>query len=134
MTPKPEHVEKAREIVSAWIEAHWPVDDPTPKDRSELDLVDRIALALSDAEKASGIESLPKTKDGKVILPGMSMHFSSSIETTVLAVWFDGTIDLQSHHNGIPTNDWKRLRAEHFGYSTREAALSSLPAARKDQA
>lgn len=66
------------------------------------------------------------TADGVPITPGSTYYFSSGVEATVLAVWFCGSLDLQSHdeRTGMPTNDWKLLRTEerHNMYSTREAA------------
>lgn len=44
--------EIAEKIVFDWTESNWPVDDPTPTDKSELDLVARIASALSSAHRA----------------------------------------------------------------------------------
>lgn len=135
MTPKPEHVEKAREIVSAWIEAHWPVDDPTPKDRSELDLVDRIALALSDAVK----------------VPEVARPLSEYHEDFGDVLWWSFPVNEPpyvgtNNDSGFPSyvTHWTPLpplpslpethRSVVKPNLTSESALSSLPAARKDQA
>lgn len=81
------------------------------------DLEQQLAAANATVEK------LPRTKDGYPIVPGMTLYFPSQVVAVVLAVWFDGTLDLQSHNSdGMPVNEWKRLRAIDFGYSTRTAA------------
>jgi hypothetical protein len=72
-------------------------------------------------------KTLPLTKDGCEIRPGMQMYFSNGIEATVLAVWFDHTIELQSHDgDGLPLNNWKNLRAKDWGFSTPEAARAAM--------
>lgn len=65
----------------------------------------------------------PMTKDGCAIVPGCTIYFKSGVNAAVLAVWFDHTLDMQSHdENGIPENNWKRLRYDGDAYSTRDAA------------
>jgi hypothetical protein len=70
--------------------------------------------------------TLPKTSDGVEILPGMIVYFPSGVDAAVLAVWFDGTLELQSHDaDGIPVTTWKMLGYTSGAYSTKAAAEAS---------
>lgn len=76
------------------------------------------------------VDRLPVTADGVPITPCSQCYFSSGVEAAVLAVWFCGTLSLQSHdeRTGLPTNDWTLLLTaeRHNCYSTREAAKAAL--------
>jgi len=92
---------------------------------------DSIDCLIAEGGKLQDIvDQLPVTADGVPITPRSQCYFSSGVEAAVLAVWFCGTLSLQSHdeRTGLPTNDWKLfLTAErHNCYSTREAAEAAL--------
>jgi hypothetical protein len=88
-------------------------------------------LRAENAELRKIVDRLPATADGVPITPRSQCYFSSGVEAAVLAVWFCGTLSLQSHdeRTGLPTNDWTLLSTtaeRHNCYSTREAAEAAL--------
>lgn len=97
---------------------------------------DSIDCLIAEGGKLQDVvDRLPVTADGVPITPRSQCYFSSGVEAAVLAVWFSGTLSLQSHdeRTGLPTNDWTLIPTaeRHNCYSTREAAEAAL-AARKD--
>ena len=96
--------------------------------RWACDSIDRL---IDEGGKLQDVvERLPVTADGVPITPGSKCYFSSGVEAAVLAVWFCGTLSLQSHdeRTGLPTNDWTLLRTakRHACYSAREAAEAAF--------
>lgn len=122
--PTPAAMEKAREI--ARFHAAPTANQPS--------LTYAIARAIDEARRVpdghvrEGVTDrkcpLPRTGDGVFVMPCMTLHYPrSGVEASVLSVWFDGTLDLQSHtSDGMPINNWKRLRFNGDAYSTQAAA------------
>ncbi len=64
------------------------------------------------------VAKLLVTKDGVSVVPGMKVYWpNTTIEVTILAVWWDGKIDCESD-----TNRWARIPWDGFASSTRQAA------------